>query len=53
MSEIKLVKTKWWKMRKVKKNCKEFNKKYGNKSYTPDEINKILFEWGKEHHERY
>jgi len=47
VSEIKAVKTKWWKMRKVKRRCKEFNKKYGNKSYTPIEIQKILMEWNK------
>lgn len=41
MIEIKIIKTKWWKMIKVKKRCKKFNKKYGNKSYTPNEINSI------------
>ena len=35
-------------MIKVKRECKKFNKKYGNKSYTVDEINKILMEWGNE-----
>ena len=51
MSEIKIVKTRWWKLRKVKKRCKEFNKKYGNKSYTPREINKILMEWNNKQRE--
>lgn len=51
MSEIKTVKTRWWKLRKAKKRCKEFNKKYGNKPYTPTEINKILMEWNKKEEE--
>ena len=49
---IKVVKTKWRKMRKIKKRCKEFNKRYGNKSYTAMEINKILMEWEEKDNEK-
>ena len=35
---IKLVKTPWWIMIKVKKRCKKWNKKYGNRPLTIYEI---------------
>lgn len=50
--KIKVVKTKWWKMRKVKKRCKKFNKKYGNKAYTPGEIDVIFMEWNKKQRDK-
>ena len=44
-SEIRLKKTPWYKMIKIKRRCKKFNKKYGNQSFSPEEINIILMEW--------
>ena len=45
MSEIKLIKTPWYKMIKINKRCRKWNKKYGNRPLTMDETIKALAEW--------
>ena len=42
MSEIKIVKTPWYKMIKVNKRIKRWNKKYGNKPMTVEETNEVI-----------
>lgn len=42
MSEIKIIKTPWYKMIKVKKRIKKWNKKYAGKSMTTNEINEAI-----------
>ena len=36
--KIKVKKTPWYKMIKIKKRCKKWNKKYGNRPMTVDDI---------------
>ena len=42
MSEIKVIKTSWYKKIKVKKRIKKWNKKYGNRPLTTEEIREAL-----------
>ena len=47
MSEIKIVKTPWYKMIKVNKRIKKWNKKYGNRPMTVDEIEEAMRDYGR------
>ena len=42
MSEIKIVKTPWYKMIKINKRIKKWNKKYAGKPMTTNEINEAI-----------
>ncbi len=42
MNEIKLVKTPWWRMIKVHRKIKRWNKKYGNRPLTMEEVKKAM-----------
>jgi len=45
MSDIKVIKTPWYKMIKVKRRCKKWNKKYGNRPLTTDEIREAMLDF--------
>lgn len=45
MSEIKIIKTPWWRMIKIKRKIKKWNKKYGNRPMTVNEINEAIMNW--------
>lgn len=41
---VEAIKTSWYKMIKVKRRCKKWNKKYGNRPLTIEEIQKAMLE---------